>query len=174
MLASTVTLSRVILAFLAFHDILHKKLLSAAVYIAAGALTDFLDGFIARKFGQKTRLGAHLDHLVDKFFVLLVLWAFVIEGEVSHWIFYPLALREVGIVLLRFYGFAAPVNNLGKIKTTVEFVALLTLCWEPFLGNLLLGTALLLAYLSAYEYVRKPLNLPALPFFSRSSSAYLS
>ncbi len=164
MFPSLLTFLRLLLAFLAFNEIVHKKFLSGFFIVLIGALTDFLDGFTARRFGQTSKFGAHLDHITDKIFVLSVLYAFVLNGSVSHFLFYLLAFREVAITLLRFYGLASSVNLLGKWKTTLEFVALLTLCVDVELGNLLLWISLFAAYLSAFLYVWETLLVKLLSF----------
>ncbi|NPB05722.1 MAG: CDP-alcohol phosphatidyltransferase family protein [Aquificae bacterium] len=159
MLASLLSLSRLFLALWAFYEVYQRKFSEAAVLIAVGALTDLLDGWVARSFGQQTRLGAHLDHLVDKFFVLTVLLGFYLTGTVDLLPLLLLAFREVSVSLLRFYGLAQPVNVWGKVKTSVEFLALFFLCLDPRLGNLLLWVAVGLAYLSAALYLKLPIRV---------------
>ncbi len=163
MFPSLITASRVVFAVFAFKEIMEKKFFGAAVFVALGALTDFLDGYLARKMGKKTSFGAHFDHISDKFFVLLVLTGFFLKGVVGLLPLALLAVREVGITLLRIYGLAGGVNTFGKLKTAVEFAALIALCLNPQMGKPLLWLAIILAYLSAYEYIRPRLKLPPLP-----------
>ena len=159
MFASLLSLSRFALAVIVFYDIFHRHYITASIYIVFGALTDFLDGWIARNFGQKTRIGAHLDHIGDKFFVLLTLTAFFLSGVIGFLPLLLLAVREISITLLRFYGLASSVNGLGKIKTTAEFFSLITLCYDPYLGNILLWVSVILAYLSAVFYIKLPVRV---------------
>jgi CDP-diacylglycerol--glycerol-3-phosphate 3-phosphatidyltransferase len=145
------------LGIFTFYEIYYqKKYVLSAYLIVLGALTDFLDGWIARNFKQKTRLGAQLDHIGDKFFVLLVLFAFYLTKRVEFLPLLLLTIREIGITLLRFYGLASSVSFLGKIKTTVEFLALFFLCTEPFIGKILLWLSVFLAYLSGFMYIKLP------------------
>jgi len=100
-----------------------------------------------------------LDHIGDKFFVLLVLTGFYISGKVEILPLILLAIREISITLLRFYNLASPVSFLGKLKTTWEFLSLTVLCYSKELGNLLLWSSIFLAYLSAFLYIRKPVKV---------------
>jgi len=160
MIASLLSLSRFPLALLVFYEVaVAGSGMAAAFLILLGTLTDFLDGWVARNFGQKTRIGAHLDHIGDKFFVLLTLTAFYLKGDVGFLPLLLLAFREISITLLRFYGLVGSVNGLGKLKTTVEFLSLVTLCLEPNLGKALLWVAVFLAYLSAVFYIKRPLRV---------------
>ena len=157
MVASLLSLSRFVLALLIFYEILHQENYRlASILILLAALTDFLDGFVARKFERETPIGAHLDHVSDKFFVLLVLTALLFKGRVEAIQLFLIAFREIGITLLRFYGLAGAVNRWGKLKTVTEFAALFLLCLFPFGGYLLLWVAVILAYLSAFFYLKKP------------------
>jgi len=159
MLASALSLLRFLLALLTFHAILQNKFKIALALIVLAALTDFLDGWVARKLNQKTEIGAHLDHIGDKVFVLIALVAFYMKSFVGFLPLFLLLLREVAITLLRFQGLAAPVNYIGKLKTVVEFFSLTFLCVDPKLGNFLLWLSVLLAYLSAYLYVSRPISV---------------
>jgi len=157
MVASGISLLRFLLALITFYEILENKFKTALVLTIVAALTDFFDGWIARKFNQKTEIGAHLDHIGDKVFVLTSLVALYIENVVGILPLSLLLLREVGITILRFQGLASSVNYLGKLKTTLEFLALVLLYVEPKLGNFALWLAIFVAYLSAYFYINKPI-----------------
>ena len=156
MWASILSVSRFLLGIAVFYEILHRKWFESSILIGLGAVTDFLDGWIARNFNQKTDIGAHLDHIGDKFFVLLSLVAFYITGKVELLPLLLLAVREISITLLRFYGLASSVSFFGKVKTTVEFSALIVLPYQSEIGNLLLWVSIFLAYLSALLYIKKP------------------
>ena len=160
MVASMLSLSRFFLALWAFYEItnLHRCTF-AAILFALGALSDFLDGWVARNFKQKSQLGAHLDHIGDKFIVLGGLFALYLVGRVDLFPFLLLGFRELLITFLRLNNIVGRVNLLGKLKTSAEFAALVVLCLEPFWGELLLWVAVFLAYLSALVYIAKPLGI---------------
>ncbi len=158
MLASLLSLSRFPIALMVFYLIAEKKFFAASFAIALGALTDFLDGLVARRRKQESRIGAQLDHIGDKFFVLTVLFALYLVERVELIPLLLLAFREVSVSFLRFYGLAQPTNFLGKLKTTFEFISLFVLCLEPQVGRFLLWVSVVLAYLSAVLYIRKPVK----------------
>jgi CDP-diacylglycerol--glycerol-3-phosphate 3-phosphatidyltransferase len=158
MVASGLSFLRFILALITFYEIVEGKFKTALVLTIIAALTDFFDGWIARKFNQKTEIGAHLDHIGDKVFVLTTLVAFYLKNTVGILPLSLLLVREIGITVLRFQGLASPVNHLGKLKTTLEFLSLVLLCIEPKLGNIVLWIAVFAAYLSAYFYINRPIT----------------
>lgn len=130
------TASRLLLlpvAFLPF--ILHSAnywAVCAAIALVAG-LTDLFDGFVARKAGQTTAFGAHLDLISDKVFVcgmlVLLYWA----GAVAAWAPAVVIAREAAISLVRGFRFRGrtPVSDaLGKAKTALSMAAIVwVLLW---------------------------------------------
>ncbi len=100
-------------------------LILTAVTAAAG-LSDFVDGYLARKMKLTSALGAKLDYLSDKIFICGMLFALTTFEVMPDWIPSVVLAREVIISLLRlssFRGDSLAVDNWGKIKTTVSFVA---------------------------------------------------
>ncbi|MBS0621928.1 MAG: CDP-alcohol phosphatidyltransferase family protein [Verrucomicrobia bacterium] len=63
--------------------------------VAFAALTDYLDGFLARRWGTTSKFGAFLDPLMDKFFMLFVLWVLVAEGSLSLLPLFALLSRDL-------------------------------------------------------------------------------
>jgi CDP-diacylglycerol--glycerol-3-phosphate 3-phosphatidyltransferase len=157
MLPSFLSLLRVPLAVVGVISVLKCKGFWTVLIVGFAALTDFLDGLLARRLQKTSKVGAHMDHITDKIFVLSLLWAFVLTGKVYNFLFLLLLLREVGITFLRFWGIAKPVGFGGKVKTAVEYLALAVLPFEFKLGNALLVLAVVLAYISGFLYVRENL-----------------
>jgi CDP-diacylglycerol--glycerol-3-phosphate 3-phosphatidyltransferase len=96
------------------------------VFWMALAITDGLDGWIARRQGT-TRSGAFLDPLADKVLVLGAMWALVAE-DVFWWLPVGLiAVREIGISLYRSWegrrGISVPARQWAKVKTVVQDAA---------------------------------------------------
>ncbi len=110
---------------------------AAAAFWTVLALTDGIDGHLARKHGT-TRSGAFLDPLADKVLVLGALFALVAAGR--FWIVPVgiIAVREVGISIYRTQlgrqGLAVPARTLGKIKTVVQEFAV-ALALFPITGD---------------------------------------
>ncbi len=100
----------------------------AAVLFAVAAITDFLDGYLARRWKQETVLGAFLDTTADKVLVTGALLALVSIDRVSIWAAIVIIFREFAVMALR--GLVATEGRLirpstwGKIKATAQYVAI--------------------------------------------------
>ncbi len=111
------------------------------VFVIAG-LTDWLDGFLARRWHQTSDIGTLLDPIADKVLVLGVLGVLAYQRVVPGWIFIIMAAREVSITLVRL---VAASRNLvlaaapeGKLKTVAQmlslFLFLLAGGWQAAIG----------------------------------------
>ena len=125
--------------------------LVAAVLFAIAATTDWVDGYIARRYNQVTPLGRRLDPIADKLLVGLVLTALAWDGSLSAFDLVPvmaILFREFFISGLReFLGNAKvvlPVSVLAKWKTTVQLVAILLIFVERSVPGLSLVSDLVL------------------------------
>ena len=107
-----------------------KELLASAVVIFA-AITDRLDGYLARKRGQVTRVGMLLDPLADKLLIASALIALVQFNPriVSAWVVVTVIARELLVTELRMVGaaegFTIQARDLGKWKMAVQVVAVI-------------------------------------------------
>ncbi|HKS49068.1 MAG TPA: CDP-alcohol phosphatidyltransferase family protein [Amycolatopsis sp.] len=105
----------------------HEDLWALALLVAS-ALTDWLDGKLARWLNQQSRLGSLLDPAADRLYIVATLVAFLVRGIMPWWLVAPLVVREliVGVCLLvlRRHGFAPPeVTYTGKAATFVLMYA---------------------------------------------------
>lgn len=124
------------------------NVLGAAVFLAA-ALTDLLDGKIARKRGIVTDFGKFLDPLADKFMVIAAMMAIIYRSADSALIFNvfmpaliitvfrELAVSSIRLVASSSAGIVVPANILGKIKTVSQIVCIMAALLEPVLDTLL-------------------------------------
>lgn len=155
-------------------DTIEHNLGIAAVVFAAAAATDFLDGYLARRWKTESVLGAFLDTTADKILVTGALLALVSIDRVSIWAAVIIIFREFAVMALR--GVVASSGGLirpstwGKIKAAAQFVAIFTAYlrlpseWGPlFLDQWLMLAAVIVTiasfwgYLSAFwDVVRKP------------------
>lgn len=108
-------------AFLWLTLVQHQNVPALGVLVLSG-ITDFLDGWLARRLGQFSRMGAMLDPAVDRLYILAVVVALAIRHMVPWWIAVILPLRDVllwGLVpFLRSRGYTSlPVHFLGKAAT---------------------------------------------------------
>jgi cardiolipin synthase len=104
----------------------------ALVVIVVSSLTDFVDGFIARRFNQVSRVGQILDPAVDRLFIFSTLIGLAWQGFLPWWLVILIVLRDVGIValgpVLASHGYGPlPVHHLGKVATFSLLFALPTL-----------------------------------------------
>jgi CDP-diacylglycerol--glycerol-3-phosphate 3-phosphatidyltransferase len=141
--------------------------LSAAVIFVVAAVTDMLDGYIARRTGQVTRLGKLLDPIADKLLVLSALILLVNVDRVSALIAILVIAREVAVTGIRAIaageGLIIAAETTGKYKMALQVVAIMLLILEGTrlaeLGNLHLAgivtlyLSLVLGYISGGQYV---------------------
>ena len=120
---------------------LHYKHLFSALLFAFAAITDWLDGYLARRLNQGSAFGAFLDPVADKLMVAAALILLVSLGQVDAIIAFIIIGREIAISALREWmaqlgaGKNIAVSMLGKVKTTFQMIAILFLLYqEPLLG----------------------------------------
>jgi CDP-diacylglycerol--glycerol-3-phosphate 3-phosphatidyltransferase len=145
-------------------------LLAAAVVLAVASLTDWLDGYLARRLKQTTPFGAFLDPVADKLIVAVAL-VLLAESHASALLTIPALVivgREFVVSALREWmaemgrKASVAVSNMGKVKTFVQMVALIfLLANEPtldkpivILGYVLLYAAAILTIWSMFIYLR--------------------
>lgn len=143
-----------------------RSLIAAMVFIVA-AVTDWLDGYLARKSGQVTTLGKLLDPIADKLLVVSALILLVNIDRISALVAILIIAREVAVTGVRAIaageGIIIPAETTGKYKMVLQIVAIVLLILEgtvaEALGNLHLpGIAtlyfsLVLSYVSGAKYV---------------------
>ncbi|MDO8413830.1 MAG: CDP-diacylglycerol--glycerol-3-phosphate 3-phosphatidyltransferase [Gallionellaceae bacterium] len=159
----------------------HKHQLSTVIF-ALAAITDWLDGYLARVLNQTSAFGAFLDPVADKLMVAAALIVLVNLGYVDMLIAFIIIGREIAISALREWmaqigeSKSIAVSLLGKIKTTFQMIAVLLLLYhEPVLalpthaiGTLLLYLAALLTLGSMLYYLW--LALPQIANKSRAQN----
>jgi CDP-diacylglycerol--glycerol-3-phosphate 3-phosphatidyltransferase len=103
----------------------------AMSFYSLAAVTDFIDGYLARRMGLISVLGKFLDPLADKLIVLATLVLMVEQGRVPAWAVIVIAARELSVTALRTIamseGVVIAASRGGKDKTAVQMVAVLTL-----------------------------------------------
>jgi len=132
--------------------------LATAVIFALGALTDWLDGYLARRLGQTSALGQFLDPVADKLMVAVVL-VLLLQQDPSVWMALPAAIiigREITVSALREWmaelgaRTKVAVSSLGKVKTTAQMIAIIMLLYRDPIGAVPTYTVgFLLLYLAA-------------------------
>ncbi len=101
---------------------------AAVVVLMVGGTTDWIDGYVARRFGQVSRLGELLDPLVDRLYIVATVVAFTVEGVLPLAFTLALVVRELVmggcLAVLRRHGFGPPpVHYVGKTATFLLLAA---------------------------------------------------
>ena len=146
--------------------------LIATVLFVAVALTDWLDGYLARKLNQTSSFGAFLDPVADKFLVCAALLILLQVDRLDAFVALIIVGREIAISALREWmaqigaSRSVAVHMLGKLKTTVQMVAIPFLLYDGALfgvidtriwGTVLIYVAAVLTIWSMVYYLRKAL-----------------
>ena len=137
----------VIIAVLLFPVNIYTNLVGAVVFLAT-AITDMLDGKIARKHGLVTDFGKFLDPLADKFMVISAMMCIMYRshGEeiifnmfmvlVMVTVFRELAVASIRLIAAKNANIVVAANMLGKIKTVSQIVCVMAALLEPVLANI--------------------------------------
>ena len=145
------------------------KNLTAALIFTLAAITDWLDGYFARRFNQMTRFGAFLDPVADKLMVTTALVILVWLDRVGIFVAAIIIGRELAISALREWmaiigeSRGVAVSYIGKLKTGAQMIAIILLfLFEPIyfiptyiLGTILVYIAVVLTVWSMFYYIKK-------------------
>jgi CDP-diacylglycerol--glycerol-3-phosphate 3-phosphatidyltransferase/cardiolipin synthase len=131
---------------------------AATALFGLAALTDWFDGYLARRLGQLSPFGAFLDPVADKLVVVVAL-VMLVQTYPAFWFVIPASVivgREIAISALREWmaeigeRTKVAVSVIGKIKTTAQMTALLLLLYrEPLMGVPTAQIGVVLLYLAA-------------------------
>ncbi|HXD04418.1 MAG TPA: CDP-diacylglycerol--glycerol-3-phosphate 3-phosphatidyltransferase [Burkholderiaceae bacterium] len=148
-----------------------QNLLATVLFIVV-ALTDWADGYLARRLNQTSSFGAFLDPVADKFLVCAALLVLVHLGRLHALVALVIIGREIAISALREWmaqigaSRSVAVHMVGKLKTTVQMVAIPFLLFDGLLfgvidthawGTVLILLAALLTIWSMVYYLQKAL-----------------
>jgi CDP-diacylglycerol--glycerol-3-phosphate 3-phosphatidyltransferase len=152
-------------------DMATRNLIATVMFVVF-ALTDWSDGYLARKLNQTSSFGAFLDPVADKFLVCASLLVLVHMNRADVFVALIIIGREIAISALREWmaqigaSKSVAVHMLGKLKTTVQMVAIPFLLFDDMLfglidthfwGTLLIWAAAVLTVWSMVYYLQKAL-----------------
>jgi CDP-diacylglycerol---glycerol-3-phosphate 3-phosphatidyltransferase len=168
-LPNLLTFSRLLLIpifVLLFSQPTPERSLAAATVFGIAAITDLLDGYLARRRSEVTRLGRLLDPIADKLLVISGLILLVEFQRVSAIVAILMIAREVAVTGIRAIsaaeGIVLSAETIGKYKMTAQVLAILFLIvadsvdpeWKFYaIGNVLLYSALMLGLISGAKYL---------------------
>ena len=153
---------------------MYAQSLTAGIIFIVAAVTDWIDGYLARKWNQTSAFGAFLDPVADKLIVAGSLIVLVQLGRVSAILAFIIIGREIAISALREWmakigeSNSVAVSSLGKVKTIAQMIAIPMLLYYDqlfyvidtrFVGKYLLVIAAFLTVVSMLYYLRKALPL---------------
>jgi CDP-diacylglycerol---glycerol-3-phosphate 3-phosphatidyltransferase len=144
------------------------RLIASGVF-AVASITDHLDGNIARSRGLVTDFGKIADPIADKALTGSALIGLSLLGELPWWITVVIAVREVGVTLLRFWVIrhgVIPASRGGKAKTLVQifgigFYLLPFPDWFNVVRWIVIGAAVVLTVVTGVDYVIRAIRLRA-------------
>jgi len=131
-LPNLLTISRFLLTgafiFVVLSDDPASKFLALLIFIIA-SVTDFIDGYLARKNDLHTDFGKIMDPIADKFLILSAFYLFSYLGIFAFWLFCVIAAREILVTLIRFYaigrGQVLAAEGMGKVKTVSQIASVI-------------------------------------------------
>jgi len=160
---TVLTLSRIVLIPV-FIFIVYQHPVFGAIIFGIASITDFLDGYLARRSGKITKFGIILDPIADKFLVISALIVLVDMERLPAWIAITIIVREFLVTGLRAVALSKdiviPAEVGGKIKTTTQITAILCLILMGNIFNIdlydvgviLIWLALVLSIISGVQY----------------------
>jgi len=173
-LPNRITLARIVLVpillLILSVKIKYGLFLAAGVFILA-ASTDGLDGYLARKRKEVTKLGKFMDPLADKLLISAALISLVELGQITAWVAFIIIGREFAVTGLRAIAAADGViisaSRLGKLKTVSQIIAIVFLfihdfpfdVWKIPVGKFAMGVAVFFTIWSGLDYFKKARHL---------------
>lgn len=166
-LPNTITLLRILLIPIFILLLISPnplKAIVAAIVFGLASFTDWLDGYVARKSGQITKLGILLDPIADKLLIAAALILLVDMNRIPSWIAVVIIGRELGVTGLRAIALSKdiviPAEMAGKIKMIAQISAVILLLVDGrfmgvdlfLIGTVALWIAMILSLLSGIRY----------------------
>ncbi|WP_275294320.1 MULTISPECIES: CDP-diacylglycerol--glycerol-3-phosphate 3-phosphatidyltransferase [unclassified Amycolatopsis] len=174
-LANLLTISRLVLVplfvvalFTGHGEDTTWRAIATGLFAIASA-TDQVDGWVARRYGLITDFGKIADPIADKALIGAALVGLSALGELSWWVTIVIAVREIGVTLLRFWVIrhgVIPASRGGKAKTMAQILAIVTYLLPLPAGAdpvrwVLMGIAVALTVITGVDYLVRAIRLRA-------------
>ena len=162
-IANKLTLSRMIMVPFFLVAVYFEKdsqvLPISAIIFAVASFTDFLDGYLARKYNLITDFGKFMDPLADKVLVVAALAVLVEMNLIPAWMIVLIITREYAVSILRAIaantGQVIAASQGGKAKTVSQIIAVLMLLLNIKYGIYVMWIAVILTCVSGRDYLMK-------------------
>ncbi|MGX6602618.1 CDP-diacylglycerol--glycerol-3-phosphate 3-phosphatidyltransferase [Micromonosporaceae bacterium Da 78-11] len=141
--------------------------IAACVVFCVASATDFVDGWIARRWSLVTSFGKVADPIADKALTGTALVLLSVYDRLPWWVTLLILIREWGVTALRFwvirYGII-PASRGGKLKTVLQIAAIAWYLWPvphpaDVIGTILMGAALVVTVVTGADYLVQALRL---------------
>lgn len=153
-----ISILRILLIPLYLYLFIQGNILAAAVFFAISAVTDFFDGYIARKYNMQTRLGKLLDPLADKLTIVSALLVLIYLDIIPQLLSLIILIREVFILLSGIITYIFGLNFieptlLGKSSAALLYLAIVIKLLDlNYFGNILFYIIIPINIFSAVDY----------------------
>ncbi len=136
----------------------HPKTALGVILLAGG--TDVLDGYLARRRGETTPLGALLDPLADKLMMLAVISSFFLSERISVWAALFFFVRDIGMIVASVVFHlrgkkTVPANAFGKLTTVLFYIAFTLLMFQYPYGEEILWIVIAFSFVTSANYLAK-------------------
>lgn len=163
-MANALTLLRLALTPVFVVLLLNHSVLFASLVFLIASLTDFLDGYVARKSNRVTKFGKIADPLVDRIFIISAIIALFIIEKIPLWMVLILTIRDLvmvaGYKIIEIKAKAnISVTFLGKLSSAFLMIVLIPLILNIQFAHYLLYIGIFLAIVSAFDYTYKGIRL---------------
>ena len=142
----------------------YNRYIATAIFVVA-SVTDFLDGYIARKYNMVSNFGKFMDPLADKLLVMAALVSMVAMKDLPAWVVIVILAREFAITGFRTLAMEANIvmaaSWWGKIKTTTQMIMIILVLLQlpfacmPVVENVLVWLAVIFTVVSGVDYIVK-------------------
>jgi CDP-diacylglycerol--glycerol-3-phosphate 3-phosphatidyltransferase len=165
-LSNALSAFRIVLALPAAYTLVNDMRWATVALCLAAAVTDVLDGYIARRFNEISDLGKILDPLADKVFVAMLVILLLVQGALPLWFVLVVLGRDIlilggGLVVERRFGVVLPSNYPGKAAVVALSTMLLMVVIgvAPLLIDVMMALSLLLLGISLYLYGKRAFDM---------------
>ncbi len=161
--ANLLSLSRLLLSPFVMVFFARKNLTGVIILWILAAVTDFLDGWVARNYGEISELGKILDPVADKATLAFSFLSLMLWFELPPWLGWVYIIKELlqltgGLIFLKLKQKVVPSNYWGKTSTFLFFVGFFSYCLNPQVGVIILYIALVLSLIAFGTYTKKILE----------------